>query len=229
MAEETLRYLTDQGASDVTVVNRSLPRAAELAERWSGRAAGWSELEASLVAADLVVSTTGAGQPIVTLETYRRIEPLRYQRDLFILDLAVPRDFDPRIGNCLNVYLYSIDDLREACDRNRQEREKERLKALEIIEQETARFIAKLNHRASGSIIMRVKQGWQQHKDDELRRLFKKLPELSARQQQEVRQAFDRLTNKLLHPPLESLRDEARQGSAKALLEAFQRLFNLKD
>jgi glutamyl-tRNA reductase len=228
MAEETLRYLADQGARDVTVVNRSLPRALDVAERWSGRAIRWSELEASLVAADLVVSTTGAEEPIVTLETYRRIEPLRYQRDLFILDLAVPRDFEPAIGDCLNVYLYSIDDLREACDRNRRERDKERTKALEIIEQETGRFIAELNHRASGSIIMRVKQGWQQHKDDELRRLFNKLPELSSKQQSEVRQAFDRLTNKLLHPPLESLRDEARQGGARALLEAFQRLFNLR-
>ena len=165
--------------------------------------------------------------PIEVLKA--EVETLRDQRDLFILDLAVPRDFEPAIGDCLNVYLYSIDDLREACERNRRERDKERIKALEIIEQETARFIAELNHRASGSIIMRVKQGWQQHKDDELRRLFNKLPELSSKQQGEIRQAFDRLTNKLLHPPLESLRDEARQGGARALLEAFQRLFNLKD
>ena len=141
----------------------------------------------------------------------------------------MPRDFDPAIGECLGVYLYSIDDLREACERNRQEREKEWPAAMRIVEQETARFMADLNHRATGPIIKRLKQGWQQTTQDELRRLFNKLPDLSDREQQEIRQSFDRLINKLLHPPLEVLRDEAAQGMTHTLLDAFKRLFQLKD
>lgn len=231
MAEETLRYLADEGARAVTVVNRSLDRAVEVAERWRGKARPWDELPAALAEADLVISTTGAGRPIVTRGDYEeRIEPARYQRDLFILDLAVPRDFDPAVGDCLNVYLYSLDDLRDACQRNQQQRAKEAARAMSIVEQETERFMAELNHRATAPIIKRVREGWQQHKDDELKRLFNKLGEgLDERQRDEIRQSFDRLTNKLLHPPLESLRDEARQGMSRSLLEAFQRLFNLKD
>ena len=66
-----------------------------------------------------MISTTGAGKPIVTLDDFRRIEAARRQRPLFVLDLAVPRDFDPAIGDRPDVYLYSIDDLQAACERNR--------------------------------------------------------------------------------------------------------------
>jgi glutamyl-tRNA reductase len=229
MGAETLRYLQDQGARDVTVINRSFQRARDLAEQWHGAAAPWERLNEELVDADLVVSTTGAEEPIISLEQYRELEPRRYQRDLFVLDLAMPGDFDPAIGKCLNVYLYTLDDLREACERNRQERDKEWPQAMAVVEQETARFMADLNHRATAPIIKRFKQDWQQRKQDELRRLFNKLPTLDDRSRQEIDQAFDRLINKMLHPPLESLRDESRTGVSQGLLEAFQRLFNLKD
>jgi glutamyl-tRNA reductase len=179
--------------------------------------------------ADLIVSTTGAERPVVTLDDFRRIEDRRAQQTLFILDLAVPRDFDPAIGDCLGVYLYSIDDLRATCEKNRRERDKELPEARRIVEQETVRFMAELYHRATGPIIKRLKQGWQQPAEDELRRLFNKLPELDERAKGEIRVAFDRLVNKLLHPPLESLRDEARQGVPHGLVEALKRLFQLKD
>ncbi|HET6878761.1 MAG TPA: glutamyl-tRNA reductase [Pirellulales bacterium] len=229
MADETLRYLRDEGAHQVTVLNRSFERARALAESWQGRAAGWETLDEALVAADLVVSTTGATEPVVTLARYHQIEALREQRDLFVLDLAVPRDFDPAIGECLNVYLYSIDDLEETCRRNRDERNKELPRAMAIVEEETARFMAELHHHATGPIIKRLRQGWQQPKEDELKRLFNRLPKLTEAERDEIRQSFERLINKLLHPPLESLRDEARHGIPHALLDALKRLFQLKD
>ena len=229
MAEETLRYLRDEGARHVTVLNRSFDRARSLAERWAGQALPFSELDQSLTDADLVISTTGATEPVVTLGAYRRIEAAREQRDLFILDLAVPRDFDPAIANCLNVYLYSIDDLEETCRHNREERNKELPRAMAIVEEETARFMAELHHHATGPIIKRLHQGWQQPKEDELKRLFNRLPGLTDSQRDEIRQSFDRLINKLLHPPLESLRDEAKHGIPHALLDALKRLFQLKD
>jgi glutamyl-tRNA reductase len=229
MAEETLRYLQDEGARDVRVANRSFERAQQLARQWRGQPARWEQLYQELAAADLVISTTASTQPIVTLDEFSQAARARHQRPLFILDLAIPRDFDPAVGECLGVYLYSIDDLREACERNRKEREKEWPAAVRIVEQETARFMADLNHRATGPIIKRLKQGWQQTTEDELRRLLNKLPNLTEREQLEISQSFDRLVNKLLHPPLESLRDEAEHGMPHALLDAFKRLFQLKD
>jgi glutamyl-tRNA reductase len=229
MAEETLRYLQNEGAHRVSVVNRSLERAEQLAEKWQGAAAPWERLSAELARADLVISTTGAERPIVTLEQFKQIEVARYQRPLVVLDLAVPRDFEPAIGDRLGVFLYSLDDLQAACKENLRQRDKELPAAIHIVEQETARFMAELHHRATAPIIKRLKQGWQEPKEDELRRLFNKLPELDQRARDEIGQSFDRLVNKLLHPPLESLRSEAENGPPHGLLDALKRLFQLKD
>ena len=229
MGEETLLYLKQQGAREVTVVNRNPDRAAELAARWDGTAMEWDKLMEAVGAADLVISTTSSSQPIVSLDDFRRMERSRSKRPLFILDLAVPRDFDPQISDRPEVYLYSIDDLRQACDRNRRRRDKELPGAMRIVEQETARFIRDLRHRVTGPVIRRLKQGMQEPKDEELRRLFNKLPDLDDHARDEVRQSFDRLINKLLHPPLESLRDESRHGIPHSLLDALAKLFQLKD
>ncbi len=229
MGEETLKYLIDEGAHDISIVNRNLTRAEELAARLRGKAQPWEQLHACLVAADLVVSATGATEPIVTAAQYREIDKARYQRPLMILDLAIPRDFDPAIGDFNGVYLCTIDDLAKACAQNRREREKEWPKAERIIAEETARFMADLHHRATAPTIKRLKARADEVKADELQRLLNKLSTLDPKSQAEIRQSFDRLVNKLLHPPLESLRDEATHGTPHGLLDALKRLFQLKD
>ena len=230
MGEETLRYLIDEGARDIAIVNRNLERAEDLAQRTRGRAEPWDRMFDLLVEADLVISTTGAKQPIVTLEDYRSVEQRREQRPIFILDLAVPRDFDPAIDAAgINVYLYSIDDLQKACEENRRAREREWPQAERIIEDETARFMAELHHRATGPTIKRLKARADELKTDELDRLLNKLRDLDDRSRDEIQRSFDRLVNKLLHPPLESLRDEAQSGAPHGLLDALKRLFQLKD
>ena len=226
MADETLRYLRDEGVRQVTVVNRSLPRAVELAERWGGKARRWEELDSAMADADLIVSATGADDHVVSDEWFAKI-PTR--RPLVILDLAVPRDFDPAIGRRADVFLYSIDDLQAVCEENRRRRDKELPAAMRVVEQETARFMGEMYHRAIGPVIEQLRHGWQKPKDDELERLLGKLPDLNEREREEVRRSFDRLVNKLLHPPLESLRDESRKGVPRGLLDALARLFQLKD
>jgi glutamyl-tRNA reductase len=229
MAAETLKYLQGQGARLITVINRNAQRAATLARQWGGTVLEWRHLPEALVAADVVISTTGATEPIVSQTQFASLERLRRGRPLFILDLAVPRDFDPAIGDRPGVYLYAIDDLQEACARNRRERDKELPAAMRIVEQETDRFMADLHRRAVGPVIQRLRQGWLKPKEAELERLFQKLPQLDQPACDEIRQSFDRLINKLLHPPLESLRDESRHGIPGALLDALAKLFQLQD
>ena len=229
MAQETLRYLCDEGAHQITIVNRSYDRAEEVAAQWKGRAVAWDQLAEALATSDIVISTTGAIEPIVTFADFGRIERARFGRPLFILDLAVPRDFDPPIGDRPDVYLYSIDDLQETCQRNKQQRDRELPSALRIIEQETARFMGEISHRVVGPVIQQLREGWQKPKEEELERLLRKLPNLDDRAKEEIRQSFDRLVNKLLHPPLASLRDESRKGVPRTLLNALARLFQLKD
>jgi glutamyl-tRNA reductase len=230
MAQETLQYLTDAGARRLVILNRDYDRALELADEWRGTPADWTSLADELAGADLVVSTTGADRPIVSLEDYRQhVARRRHQRPLFILDLAVPRDFDPAIREELGVYLYGIDDLSEACERNRAERSKELPAAEAIVDEETRRFVAETRHRATGPVIARFRAGLEKTQSAELERLFIRLPQLDARSRREIEQFADRLVGKMLHPPLASLRDESQNGPPHGLLEALQRLFQLKD
>ncbi len=231
MAQETLHYLADAGARHITVLNRDDRRARSLADQWRGAAMPWNELANQLVAADLVVSTTGADRPVVSLADYKqKVARRRYQRPLFILDLAMPRDFEPAIGQELGVYLYGIDDLSEACERNRQARADALPVAERIIDEEVRAFVADTRHRASAPVIARFREGLESVQLAELDRLYDRLPELDERSRQEIRQFADRLVAKMLHPPLESLRDESRNGAQHhGLLEALQRLFQLRD
>jgi len=230
MAGETLQYLTDAGAREIVVLNRDFGRAKALAAQWKGMAKEWTVLAEELVETDLVVSTTGADQPVVTLANYKQnVARRRHQRPLFVLDLAMPRDFDPAIGEELGVYLYGIDDLAEACERNRQARADALPEAERIIDEEVRSFVAETRRRASGPVIARFRQGLENVQAAELERLYERLPEIDDRTRQEIRQFADRLVAKMLHPPLESLRDESRNGSPHGLLEALQRLFQLKD
>jgi glutamyl-tRNA reductase len=236
MGEEALRYLIDEGSREISIVNRSLARAEELASKMRGTPRPWDELHALLVQADLVISAAGATEAILTTRQFKPIVAERYQRPLLILDLAIPRNFDPAIGQLTGVYLYSIDDLKAACERNRAERERQWPAAERIIEEETRRFMADLHHRATAPTIRRLKARADEVKTEELARLLNKLEstpgQLGAQPEKiksEIAVAFDRLVNKLLHPPLESLRDEAQHGAPHSLLEALKRLFRLND
>jgi glutamyl-tRNA reductase len=229
MGEETLRYLQDEGAQDVVILNRRAERAESLADRVGGKPDSWERLDECLVRADLVVSTTGAQEPIVTKEQFQSIAQQRAGRTLFVLDLAVPRDFAAEIGDFDNVYLYCIDDLQAVCDANRKAREKEWPKAKRIVDEETTRYLAECNHRATGPTIQQLKRQSEALKQDEMRRLMNKLGDVDERSRREIERAFDRLMNKLLHPALESLREEANRGSHRTLVEALRRLFQIND
>jgi glutamyl-tRNA reductase len=230
MAEETLRYLVDAGASRIHVINRSAERGRQLAAAWNGVCEDWGALWSQLTAADLVISTTAADEPVVTADEFaRHVAPVRQQRPLFVLDLAVPRDFETEVGEQLGVYLYSLDDLSAACERNRRARAKELPAAEKIVETEADGFVAAANRRQAAPVIVGLRKGLEEARDGELERLFGKLPNLDDRQRSEIVQFADRLVNKMLHGPMESLRTASENGTTHGLVEAIKRLFRLED
>jgi glutamyl-tRNA reductase len=230
MADETLRYLKDAGATQIHVINRSPERALALAQEWEGVAVPWERLDEELAAADLAIGAAAADEALVKADRFgRAIAPRRDQRPLFMLDLGVPRNFEADIGNELGVYLYSLDDLKTACDRNLKARAAELPKAEQIIEVETSAFMAAAHRRLAAPVITGLRRNLEEPKQAELQRLFKKLPDLDERARAEITQFADRLVNKLLHPPLESLRDAAEEGPPHGLLDALRRLFRLED
>ena len=227
MAEETLNYIRDEGCRDIVIANRTESTAEGLATKFGGVVSSWDKLSDELVRADLVVSTTGAQQPIVTAEMFREIEKQRRQASLFVLDLAVPRDFDSQIADHDNVYLYTLDDLQRECDRNQRKRESHFPKAQKIIEQETGLFFDDARRREGGSTIAQLKQQAHGIKEVELQRLKNRLDGVSPEQMEQIEVAFHRLTNKILHPPLKSLQKDAAGDKPGGLMDALKKLFQL--
>ncbi len=152
------------------------------------------------------------------------------RRQVLILDLEPPRDFDPAVADVDdNVFLYDLDALEATCERNRRERVKEVDRARRIIAEETDRFLHDIYHKATGPIIARLRQEWQLVRESEVRQLFGKLNRLTDEDRQAIERSIERIFNKLLHPPLEALRDEARKGTPHGLTDALKRLFGLGD
>ncbi|MGQ0635040.1 MAG: glutamyl-tRNA reductase [Planctomycetaceae bacterium] len=230
MAVETVRYLRDEGAQRVVVANRTLERAKALADEWGGEAASFEELDRWLAQADVIVSTTGASPCLIDRDRFGRVRRHSAGKPVFILDLAVPRDFDPACRDLdENVFLYCLDDLEQICDQNRRRRQRELEQALAIVDSETDKFMAGLYHRATGPIVRRLREQWRTVVDQETARLFARLPHVTGADRAEIERAIEQMTNKLLHPPLEALRDEAREGTPHTLTDALRRLFRLSD
>jgi glutamyl-tRNA reductase len=229
MAAETLRYLKEEGVRQVLVTNRTREKAEEVAAECGGMVRPFEQLDQWLAEADVIVSTTGAVPPLVDFERFRRIRAKGRAKPVIILDLGVPRDFDPAVRDIDDdVFLYSIDDLQAVCDRNRALRSHEVERAQAIVDQETDKFMTELYHRATGPIIKRLRDHHHGVVGEELARLFARLPHLET-DRAEIERSFEQLVNKLLHPPLEVLRDEAREGTPHGLMNALKRLFRLQD
>ena len=227
MAEETLRYLKDEGVQEIVVINRSPERAVRLAAEWGGTTAPWEDLNLWLGKADVIVSTTGADRPIVDAKLFKKVRAASAGRTTFILDLGAPRDFASDVGELDSVFLCDIDSLKKTCENNRKARIREIDKARQLIDDETAKFMAEFYHRASGEIVSRLMQDWHAISKDELDRLFNKLPHLTEKDREQIERSVERVVNKLLHPPLEALKDEAREGTPHGLISALKRLFGL--
>jgi glutamyl-tRNA reductase len=142
---------------------------------------------------------------------------------------GAPRDFEPAIGQLEDVFLYDIDSLQTVCDRNRRARQREVQVAEKIILDETDRFMAEFYNRASSAIVTRLREDWHSISQQELEALYRKLPHLNADDRDAVARTVGRIVNKLLHPPLEALRDEARSGTPHGLVDALKRLFGLQE
>ncbi|MBI1953586.1 MAG: glutamyl-tRNA reductase [Candidatus Omnitrophica bacterium] len=148
MGEATLQSLKDQGLGRVLVVNRSPEAARQLAAVFGGEAVAWEDLEAAVVRADIVICSTASDRYLLTR---RQVQPLvsnRPQRPLFLIDISVPRNLDPAIGDLENVHLYDIDDLEEIALANRRMRLNETGACTRILEEELERFLI----RFSGSL-----------------------------------------------------------------------------
>jgi glutamyl-tRNA reductase len=216
MGELTLRHLEELQPGAILVTNRDSQRALAAAARWNGRAVPFDDLGNALVAADLIISTTAAAEPIVTLEQYRQVQRARRNRLALILDIAVPRDFDPRIGELDQVMLYNIDDLRAQTEQNRLDRQKGVDPALVIIEHETATCYARLRHQHdAGNLLEELGNRADQIRQRELGFLYASRPDLTEADREAIGHMAMRLQNQFLHHPRAAVRSAVNETPAE--------------
>lgn len=229
MSEVTLECLAGEGVKAAIVANRTWERAQEVAERWGARAVRFDDFGRALPEVDIVVSSTSAPHPVLTLQRLRSALPHGPSRPLCILDIAVPRDVEPAVGEEPNVFLYNVDDLRQMVDDNL-DRRRERLPAAEgVIAEGTGEFWAWYASLAVVPTIRALRDRGEELRRAEVERALRQLGHLSAEDQAAIDALTRALTNKLLHAPTVRLRHAAGNGRGTAAVDTARYLFELDE
>ena len=231
MADLTLQHLSKLSPGRIIVTNRNPERAAAAAVKWSATAVPFASLNTALIDADVVISTTAADEPIVTRDQYARVQRARRNRLSLILDIAVPRDFDPKVGDLEQVMLYNVDDLKAQVERNMQGRRKGIDPAQAIIERETAICLAALKHQKHAGVLLRqLSDNAESIRRRELQRLYASLPGLEDDEREAIAHMAMRLQNQFLHHPRAALRSAVGtepRDEPSSILAAVKHLFGL--
>ena len=213
--------LRDAGIRRLTVTNRTREYAEELARDLDGSVAPLEELPGLVEEADIVVSSTGSPDLLVSEALVRRAMLARPERPLFVIDIAVPRDVDPAVGRVPGVHLYDIDQLEMVAEANRQEREAEAVKVEEIVQEEVARFEEWWAAQDVTPTIAAMRLQAEELRETETRRTLQRLPGLSARERSRVEALSKALVKKLLHGPTQLLRERRDRSYTQAARDLF--------
>jgi glutamyl-tRNA reductase len=231
MGELTLRHLCELHPRRILVTNRSPEKAEQLASECGGVSTPWDQLEEALAVADIVLSTTGAPEPIVMRRRFDQVLARRAGGPIVIIDIAVPRDFDPRIHDGDRTFLFNIDDLKSIREQTLRERLEHLAPAEAIVAQETRHFDRQWKRRRVGPLIQQLTEDFDHKKKEVLAELLQLLDgRLTEEDRRHVEKAFSRLQNKFLHGPISALSNETHQEtSGHSLLEAIRKLFRLRE
>jgi glutamyl-tRNA reductase len=229
MGELTLRHLEALRPRCIWVTNRSPEKAQSIARGCAGEAIAWDKLDDALARTDIVLSTTGAQEPVVTLDRWEKIDARR-KGTVVILDIAVPRDFDPRIHDGDRTCLFNIDDLKRIREATLQDRLKHVAPAEAIVEQEARKFVKDWTRRKHGPIIQRLTQDFEAKRQAALKDLMARMNgRLTDEDKALVEKAFQRYQNQVLHGPISALTEEPHEPGGHTLLDALRKLFRLHE
>ncbi|WP_339673110.1 glutamyl-tRNA reductase [Dasania marina] len=224
--ELVARHLFENGVGSIVVANRTLGRARELAQQFGAEAVLLSEIPEQLVNADIVISSTGSQLPILGKGAVEHALKIRKHKPMLMVDIAVPRDIEEQVGELEDVYLYTVDDLTEIVDANRQSRQQEVRKADVIINEGVCDYLQKLRSLDAVDILKAFRSQSEQIRDAELLKALKQL-EKGEQAERVLEQMARSLTNKLIHSPSIEMKKASAHGR-KDLISLTQQLFGLK-
>ncbi len=225
MSELAARHLVQQGAGAILVSNRTQERARRMAEAFKGQVIPYEQMHEAASDADIVISSTGAPHPIFRKEHGQAFMHRRRNRPMFFIDIAVPRDVDPAMGELEGIFVYDIDDLQAVAAAHLEARSREAGDAEALIAAEVERFQQKQRTVNVAPAIVAMQRQAEDIRQSELRRMQTRLGVLTAEQLSAVEALTRGLVNKFLHPPMQALKQAAREGDQvrlDALCEAWQ-------
>ncbi|HHZ5403344.1 TPA: glutamyl-tRNA reductase [Bacillus cereus] len=228
MGELALQNLYGSGARKVTVMNRTLSKAEIMAEKYMGHAKPLSELQCALLEADILISSTGASDYVITKEMMAKVEKMRSGRPLFMVDIAVPRDIDPAIDELEGSFLYDIDDLQGVVEANRAERLKEAEKIQFMIEEEIVLFKTWLSTLGVVPLISALRDKALAIQSETMESLERKIPNLSDRERKVISKHTKSIINQLLKDPILVAKEIAAEEGADEKLALFAKIFDLE-
>jgi glutamyl-tRNA reductase len=227
MGELAARQLVEHGAFPIYVVNRTWSRAQELARSLAGNAVPFAELTTALGAVDIVITSTGSAVPLVSRSMVAQVMQARGPRPLFFIDIAVPRDVEPSVGELAGVYCYDIDDLRQVIEANLRERAREAERAEALIEREVAKFLLRLGDAEVIPTIVSLRERLEAIRAGEVRKALARLPDAPPDTREAMEALSQAIVNKILHAPITKLRESSRAGAGRSWMQLVHELFGL--
>lgn len=237
MAELTATHLLSQGAPKLFVANHHIERALSLAERFQGQAVPWTEVYEMMGDMDIIITSTGAPHYVIRpREMAKAMAGRRQQKDingikarpLILIDIAVPRDVDPEVGQLTGVDLFNIDDLESVVDENLQQRQQEAVAAREIVEEEVHNLLDRYQYLGMQPVMSRLRDKAELIRRTELKRAMRKLHDLPEEDVRIVENMTKMLVRKLLREPMSSLHDAIGTQQEQELKGAMENLFQLE-
>ncbi|KPJ67620.1 MAG: glutamyl-tRNA reductase [Syntrophobacter sp. DG_60] len=229
MAELAVRHLLGSGVKDIVIANRTLERAVELSKEFNGRPISLTEISDYLAWTDIVVSSTGAPHFVIHYDHIKGVMRQRKNRPIFFIDIAVPRDIDPKLNDLDNVYLYNIDDLQDIIEIHKHVRQKEARKAERIVEEEVIRFKWWLETLEAVPIIVLLKKKLEEIRQKELSKTLKNLKHLSEEDKEAIKVMTNAMVKKILHDPITFLKKGEKRPKVDLYLDLARKLFNLDE
>lgn len=228
MAELAARHLRGNGCTDILVANRTLKRAQNLAMEFEGHALTMDQLTDYLDAADIVLSSTGASTFVLLPDAVEAAMKKRRSKPMFLVDIAVPRDIDPRIGDIDGAYLYDIDDLQQVVQGNVEHREQEAQLAGNIIAEESIQFQRWLKSLESVPLIRSIQQQMETRRREEMEKALRYMKDFDTSQIEAVERFSKALMKRYMHPTLSTLKKLPDDIEGDLLMGAATRLFDIE-
>ncbi len=227
MAELAVEHLIRHKTAGIIVSNRTYERGMELAKRFKGKAIRFDEIIEALTVADIVISSTGSPDYVVSRQQVKNMMRTRRNRPIFFIDIAVPRDIDPEINTLNNIYVYDIDDLKGVINENVEDRKKEAVKGERIVDEAVIQFKRWQENLDVVPTIVGLRRKIEDIAHAELQRTLQSMNHLSS----EDCRAFDRMINavikKILHDPTVLLKSTGSHWNKSAYLDLIHKLFKL--